>query len=65
MTMQDFRQLEITVAGEVVYRIENATISDQETLTFDGSQEALSPIGEAVRKVVGEYGEVLRRLSDE
>jgi hypothetical protein len=65
MTIAHFKQFEIEVSNEVIYRVENFMPSDQESITFDSSLQSCYPIGEAVRKVVNEYGEVLQRLANE
>jgi len=66
MQVKKIEQFEIRVGGQIVWKLENRTSPAQATLTVPANSEERNPlIAEGVRRAVGEYGEVMRKLSNE
>lgn len=65
MVVRKVEQFEFRVGGKVVWSLANTATGIQGSFSVSNSPTLQHPmISEGVRRVVGEYGEVLRKLSD-
>ena len=65
MVVKKVEQSEFRVGGKLIWHVENTGAGTQATVNFPNTpSQRNSLISEGVRKVVSEYGEVLRKLSD-
>ncbi len=66
MLVKKIEQFELRVGGQIVWTLENRTGPAQATVTMPADSEKRNPlIAEGVRRAVGEYVEVMRKLSNE